>query len=161
MAAILICPIAGAAHAHSDASVQRGLISGFAHPLFGWDHVVAIVAVGLLGAFLGPPAIWILPVAFPIVMVLGGAMDVAEMPLPAVEARFAVSRVILELLVAFGARAPLWAALVIGGALALFHGHPSLAETTARRQKTCRGKAGFPAIPSTMWQDGREGDRMP
>jgi urease accessory protein len=93
------------------------------HPLLGLDHVVAMVAVGLWGVFLGRPAIWILPVAFPIVMALGGAMGVAGMPLPAVEAGIALSGVILGLLVAFGARAPLWAAVAIVGVFAVFHGH--------------------------------------
>ena len=88
--------------------MQGGLVSGFTHPLFGWDHVVAMVAVGLWGVFLGRPAIWILPVVFPLVMAFGGAMGVAGLPLPAVEMGIALSGVILGLLVAFGARAPLW-----------------------------------------------------
>ena len=114
---------AQSAMAHTGEGIQGGLISGFTHPLFGWDHVVAMVAVGLWGVFLGRPAIWILPVVFPIVMALGGAMGVAGMPLPAVEAGIALSGVILGLLVAFGARAPLWAAVAVVGGFAIFHGH--------------------------------------
>ncbi len=123
MTAILLYLLAGAAQAHTGEGGQGGLISGFTHPLFGWDHVVAMVAVGLWGVFLGPPSIWILPVAFPIVMALGGAMGVAGMPLPAVEAGIALSGVVLGLLVAIGARAPLWAAVAIVGGFAVFHGH--------------------------------------
>lgn len=123
LVAILAMLFAGAAQAHTGEGIQGGLISGFTHPLFGWDHVVTMVAVGLWGLFLGPPAIWVLPVAFPIVMALGGAMGVAGMPLPAVEAGIALSGVILGLLVAFGARAPLWAAVAIVGGFAVFHGH--------------------------------------
>jgi urease accessory protein len=122
-ATILTALAAGAAQAHTGEGVQGGLISGFTHPLFGLDHVVAMVAVGLWGVFLGRPAIWILPVVFPLVMAVGGAMGVAGMPLPAVEAAIALSGVILGLLVAFGARAPLWAAAAIVGAFAIFHGH--------------------------------------
>lgn len=114
---------AEAAHAHTGEGLQGGLISGFTHPLFGWDHVVAMVAVGLWGVFLGRPAIWILPVVFPLVMAFGGALGVAGMPLPAVEAAIALSGVILGLLVAFGARAPLWAAVAVVGGFAIFHGH--------------------------------------
>jgi urease accessory protein len=121
--AVVVALGAGAAHAHTGEGVQGGLISGFTHPLFGWDHVVAMVAVGLWGVFLGRPAIWILPVVFPLVMALGGALGIAGLPLPAVEAGIALSGVILGLLVAFGARAPLWAAAAIVGGFAIFHGH--------------------------------------
>ena len=114
---------AGAAQAHTGEGVQGGLVSGFTHPLFGWDHVVAMVAVGLWGAFLGRPAIWLLPVVFPLVMAFGGALGVAGLPLPAVEAGIALSGVILGLLVAFGARAPLWVAAIVVGVFAVFHGH--------------------------------------
>jgi urease accessory protein len=115
--------LSGAAQAHTGEGVQGGLVSGFTHPLLGWDHLVAMVAVGLWGVFLGRPALWILPVAFPLVMAFGGALGVAGMPLPAVEAGIALSGVILGLLVALGARAPLWAAVAIVGGFAIFHGH--------------------------------------
>ena len=121
--ALLVLLLAGAAHGHTGEGVQGGLISGFTHPLFGWDHVVAMVAVGLWGAFLGRPAIWLLPVVFPLVMAFGGALGVVGVPLPAVEAGIALSGVILGLLVAFGARAPLWVAAIIVGVFAVFHGH--------------------------------------
>ena len=64
---------AAPAFAHTGES-GGGFISGFAHPIFGPDHVVAMVAVGLWGAFLGAPAIWLLPVVFPLVMALGGVL---------------------------------------------------------------------------------------
>src|SRR5262245_65421364 len=57
-----------------DGSAAGGFLGGFAHPLFGLDHVVAMIAVGLWGAFLGQPAIWVLPIAFPLVMAFGGPM---------------------------------------------------------------------------------------
>jgi urease accessory protein len=121
--AILSMFLAGAAHAHTGEGLQGGLISGFTHPLLGPDHVVAMVAVGLWGVLLGRPAIWILPVVFPLVMALGGAMGVVGLPLPAVETGIALSGVILGLLIAVGVRAPLWTAAVIVGAFAIFHGH--------------------------------------
>lgn len=114
---------AGEAAAHTGESVSGGLISGFTHPILGWDHVVAMVAVGLWGAFLGKPAIWILPVVFPLVMAVGGAAGVAGIPIPAVETGIALSGVVLGLLVAFAVRAPLWVAAVLVGVFAIFHGH--------------------------------------
>lgn len=115
--------IAGTAQAHTGGGDQGGFVSGFTHPLFGWDHVVAMVAVGLWGAFLRAPAIWLLPIIFPVVMAFGGALGVAGVPLPAVETGIALSGVILGLLVAFAVRAPLWVAAVIVGSFAIFHGH--------------------------------------
>lgn len=115
--------VAGGAQAHTGEGVAGGLASGFLHPLFGLDHLVAMVAVGLWGAVLGAPALWLLPVVFPVVMALGGALGVAGVPLPAVETGIALSGVILGLLVAFAVRAPLWIAAVIVGVFAVFHGH--------------------------------------
>ena len=120
LAAILT---ATAAQAHTGEGVAGGFVSGFLHPLFGWDHVVAMVAVGLWGAVLGLPALWLLPVVFPVVMAMGGALGVAGVPLAAVETGIALSGVVLGLLVAFAVRAPLWVAAVVVGAFAIFHGH--------------------------------------
>ena len=70
------------AEAHTGGGIAGGFWSGVLHPVTGWDHVVAMVAVGLWGAFLGRPAIWVLPVVFPLVMAFGGAMGVLGIPLP-------------------------------------------------------------------------------
>jgi len=71
--------------AHNPGGVAGGFASGFMHPLTGIDHILAMVAVGIWGAQLGAPAIWALPVAFPLVMSVGGAMGVRGVPLPGVE----------------------------------------------------------------------------
>lgn len=109
--------------AHQDAADASGFISGFMHPLKGWDHVVAMVAVGLWGAFLGNPAIWLLPVVFPLVMAFGGALGVIGLPLPAVETGIAASALVLGTMVALAARPPLWVAAILVGLFAVFHGH--------------------------------------
>ena len=109
--------------AHEGGGIVGGFASGFLHPLLGWDHVAAMVAVGLWGAFLGSPAIWILPVVFPLVMAFGGALGVMGVPVPAVETGIAASAVVLGLMVAVAARPPLWVAAVIVGVFAVFHGH--------------------------------------
>ena len=108
--------------------VGGGIVGGLMHPVFGPDHVVAMVAVGLWGAFLGAPAIFILPVVFPLVMALGGVLGILGVPLPGVEIGIAVSAVILGMMVALAARPPLWIAAVIVGAFAIFHGHAHGAE---------------------------------
>ena len=121
--AVTMSVCAGLANAHTGAGVAGWFASGFLHPVLGWDHVVAMVAVGLWGAFLGNPAIWVLPVVFPIVMAFGGALGVAGVPLPAVETGIALSAIVLGIMVAFAVRPPLWTAAVIVGAFAVFHGH--------------------------------------
>lgn len=109
--------------AHTGDGINSGFASGFWHPIYGWDHVVAMVAVGLWGAFLGKPAIWILPVVFPLVMAFGGALGVLGVPIPAIETGIALSGVVLGLLIAFAVKAPIWVASVIVGVFAIFHGH--------------------------------------
>jgi urease accessory protein len=122
-ATALLCGEPGLALAHTGAGVVGGFVGGFEHPLFGLDHLVAMVAVGLWGAFLGMPAIWLLPVVFPLVMAIGGAFGIAGAPLPSVETGIALSAIILGLCVAFAFRPPLWIAACIVGVFAFFHGH--------------------------------------
>jgi urease accessory protein len=105
-----------------------GALGGFVHPLFGPDHIAAMVAVGLWGAFLGPPAIWLLPVVFPLVMAFGGALGILGLPLPGVEIGIAASAIVLGLMVALAARPPLVIAAALVGAFAVFHGHAHGAE---------------------------------
>ena len=116
------------AFAHAGAGVGGGFSQGFTHPLNGLDHIAAMVAVGLWGAFLGRPAIWLLPIVFPLVMVFGGAMGILGIPLPAVETGIAVSSIVLGLMVALAARPPLWIAAVLVGIFAVFHGYAHGAE---------------------------------
>ncbi|TXS95547.1 HupE/UreJ family protein [Parahaliea maris] len=115
--------LASGASAHAPTDIAGGFSSGFLHPLMGWDHVAAMVAVGLWGAFLGRPAIWVLPVVFPMVMALGGALGVAGIHLPGVEIGIAGSALVLGLMVLLAARPPLAIAAVMVGIFAIFHGH--------------------------------------
>lgn len=108
---------------HGAFGAVGGFASGFSHPFLGADHVAAMVAVGLWGALLGGRAVWMLPVAFPLMMALGGAMGAAGMGLPAVELGIAASAIVIGLAVAFAAPAPLWITLVVVGVFAIFHGH--------------------------------------
>lgn len=115
--------VASAANAHVGEGINTGFASGFWHPIYGWDHVVAMVAVGIWGAFLGAPSIWLLPVVFPLVMAFGGALGVLGVPVPMIETGIAMSGVVLGLLIAFAVKTPLWFAVVVVGIFAIFHGH--------------------------------------
>lgn len=119
----LLAAWAPAVQAHVEGGEGSSLIAGFLHPMTGVDHVVAMVAVGLWGAVLGAPALWLLPVAFPMVMAFGGFWGLLDLPLPGVEIGIAISGVVLGTLVLLEKRLPLWAAALLVGMFALFHGH--------------------------------------
>ena len=115
--------LASNAQAHSAADIGGGFVSGLLHPVLGWDHVAAMVAVGLWGAFLGSPALWLLPVVFPLVMAVGGALGLAGVDLPGVEIGIAASALVLGAMILLAARPPLWIAGLLVASFAIFHGH--------------------------------------
>jgi urease accessory protein len=119
----LLLAFAQAAWAHEETGQAAGFLAGLHHPISGLDHVIAMVAVGLWGVVLGPPAIWVLPVAFPLVMAFGGLMGLLGFPLPGVEIGIAVSAIVLGAMVLFEARPPLWVAALVVAIFAIFHGH--------------------------------------
>ena len=123
LALALLALVPGTASAHTETGTVGGFISGFKHPINGLDHIVAMVAVGLWGAFLGGRAMWLLPVVFPMVMAFGGALGVMGVPLPGIEVGIAISGVCLGLMVCLAAKPPLWVAAVLVGVFAIFHGH--------------------------------------
>ena len=111
------------AFAHAQGGEVLGFRSGLAHPISGLDHVLAMLAVGVWGAQLGGPALWLLPVTFPIVMAFGGMLGLLGVQLPGIEIGIALSAVLLGLAVFREARPPLWAAAAVVGFFAIFHGH--------------------------------------
>jgi urease accessory protein len=98
-------------------------VNGLLHPISGLDHVLAMVSVGLWGAQLGPPAVWLLPVTFPMVMAVGGFLGLVGIHVPGVEIGIALSVLLLGLMVALEGKPALVAAAVLVGAFAIFHGH--------------------------------------
>jgi urease accessory protein len=108
---------------HVESGQAGGFLSGLSHPVSGLDHVIAMVAVGLWGAQLGMPALWVLPVAFPMMMAFGGMLGLIGTPLPGVEIGIALSAVVLGALVLGQVRLPLIAAVGVVALFAVFHGH--------------------------------------
>ena len=121
MFAIMLC--AQAAHAHVQKGEAAGFVSGFLHPISGLDHVLAMVAVGLWGAQLGAPAVWLLPVAFPMVMAMGGMLGLLGVHLPGIEFGIAASAILLGVAVLSEARPPIALAAALVGFFAIFHGY--------------------------------------
>lgn len=121
--ALLLGLFASQAFGHAETGVAGGLLSGFLHPILGPDHLIAMVAVGLWGAQLGNPAIWLLPITFPLVMAMGGRLGVVGLDIPFIEVGIALSALALGILIALRQRLPLAAASVLVAAFAIFHGH--------------------------------------
>jgi urease accessory protein len=118
---ILLSPLT--AFAHKRGGEVIGFASGFLHPISGLDHILAMVAVGMWGAQLGAPAMWVLPVVFPMVMALGGMMGLMGIKLPGIELCIAMSALALGFAVCREARPKLWIAAIIVSVFAIAHGH--------------------------------------
>lgn len=114
---------AASVHAHTEAAAANGFLAGFLHPLLGPDHLLAMVAVGIWGAALGAPLVWALPVVFPLLMVVGGVLGIAGVPVPFVETGIALSVVLLGLAILAAWRAPMALALVLVALFGVLHGH--------------------------------------
>jgi urease accessory protein len=111
------------AFAHTGAGYAHGFADGFAHPLGGLDHILAMVTVGILAWQLGGRAIWLVPASFVSLMAIGGIFGIAGEPLLWVELGIAASVIVLGAMVALGVKAPLAVAMGIVGLFAIFHGY--------------------------------------
>jgi urease accessory protein len=116
------------AEAHILGGEAVGFMSGIKHPVSGWDHIIAMVSVGLWGAQLSMPATWLLPLTFPLVMAVGGFLGIIGVPLPGTEIGIALSGVLLGTVVLFEWRPPLYWAAALVGVFGLYHGHAHGAE---------------------------------
>lgn len=140
------------AHAHpGHAAVD--FAGGFAHPLLGSDHLLAMLAVGLWAAQLGGRARWLVPTAFVSVMTLGAALGMTGEHLPLVEQGIMTSVLVLGVLIAAAARLPLAASVALVGVCALFHGFAHGAEMPASASGL-RYAAGFALATAALHAAG-------
>ena len=123
LTAILWLLAAPIAQAHSLASEGTTMIAGFTHTLFGWDHLLALFAVGFLASRQQKAFRWHLPISFLIMLVLGTFIAIAGIPLPFVEEAIAGSLLVLGLLIAFPATRSNATGMALVSLFALFHGH--------------------------------------
>ena len=121
MVVVLLWPLA--ALAHVEGGQAAGFITGLQHPWSGLDHVLAMIAVGLWGAQLGSPALWLLPVAFPMMMAMGAMMGLMGIPVPGVEIGIALSAMLFGTMILAEVRPKLAVAITMVGFFAIFHGH--------------------------------------
>ena len=139
---------ASPALAHLRPEEHGSLAAGFSHPLFGADHVLAMVSVGLWAAVLGGRALWTLPSAFVAAMCAGFLLSLAGLTLPFVEPAILASVIVLGVLVAMTVRLPLGAGTALVGVFALFHGYAHGAEIGSAA--ALRYLAGFAAAAALL-----------
>jgi urease accessory protein len=112
-----------AAWTHVEGGQAAGFLTGLQHPWSGLDHILAMIAVGLWGAQLDSPAIWLLPIAFPMMMAMGAMMGLLGIPVPGVEIGIAFSAIVLGAMILAEVRPKLAVAIAMVGIFAIFHGH--------------------------------------
>lgn len=123
IATALLFALSTPAHAHLLPSEHGSFAAGFSHPLFGLDHILAMVAVGVWALGAGGRAVWIVPGAFVAMMGVGFVFALAGGALPFVEPMILASVVAIGLLIAFAVRLPVAASAMVVGAFAVFHGY--------------------------------------
>ena len=123
LAPALLLLLPSLASAHIVLGTSHGLQDGLMHPLTGWDHLLAMFAVGLWAAQQNGRAIWQIPLAFVSVMVLGGILGVIGVFMPGAEAAIAVSVLALGALIATRTSFAPTLSMMVVGAFALFHGY--------------------------------------
>lgn len=123
--------VATAASAHTGLETGFSLVDGALHPLGGLDHLAAMISVGLWAALSGGRRVWIWPLSFVLMMLVGGFIGHAGIALPAVEPAIVLSVIVLGLAVALGLKASIAVGAVLIAVFALFHGHAHGAEAPA------------------------------
>lgn len=152
-AALAVTTVSTAAFAHPGHVEASGLAAGFAHPIGGLDHILAMVGVGLFAWILKGRALWLVPAAFVAMMAIGGVLGMFQVPVPMVELGIALSIVVIGALVALGKSIPVAAAMAIVGVFAIFHGHAHGAEMPAAMSGVAYG-IGFMAATALLHAAG-------
>jgi urease accessory protein len=129
--AILLAVLPTAALAHAGGAEAHGFVHGFAHPVGGLDHVLAMLAVGVFAFVLGGRALWLVPLSFVGMMAAGFLLGLAGLELPFVELGIALSVVVIGAAAASGKPMPVVGAMALVGIFAVFHGHAHGAEMPA------------------------------
>jgi urease accessory protein len=134
------------ASAHPISVAGASVLDGLSHPFLGWDHALAMIAVGLWAAQAGGRARWTLPASFLVAMVVGAGLGMAGIALPRVESAIALSVLALGIAIASAARPVPWVGMALVGLFASFHGH---AHGTEMPDALAPGLYGFGFVTAT------------
>lgn len=118
----LLLPLAASAHVGVDAGAHHGFMAGLLHPFTGLDHLAAMLAIGYWSAIAAPRRMWLPPLAFASMVLVGALLGLEGVPVPVVEPMIATSLLFIGLLVATRTQLPVWAMALCAGGFALFHG---------------------------------------
>ena len=129
----LLCLLPLPLFAHTGTS-PLGFTTGLSHPVFGLDHLLAMLSVGILSAQIGGRAIWTVPLTFICFMLVGGILGMVAIPFFSVEIAIALSVLLLGILIASNKKFPLFITMAGVGFFALFHGHAHGEEMPASAQ---------------------------
>jgi len=140
---------ASSALAHTGVAATSGVAAGMFHPVSGLDHILAMVAVGILAAQHGGRALWWIPASFVALMAVGGGLGVSGANVPFVEQGIVGSVIILGAVIAWGGKLPLAAVMTLVGGLAVFHGHAHGAEMPINASGVAYS-LGFIAVTATL-----------
>jgi len=110
------------AHAHEVVSAG-GFVTGLTHPVLGFDHLLAMISVGILSTQIGGKAIWSVPLTFVMVMIVGGVLGMQSIRVPLVEFGIALSVLALGVALAADRNLPVVVSMIFVGFFAVFHGH--------------------------------------
>ncbi|MGE0151651.1 MAG: HupE/UreJ family protein [Reyranellaceae bacterium] len=119
----LALSFASPALAHTGVGETAGLMAGLEHPVFGLDHLLAMVAVGLWAGLVGGRAFWVWPAAFVGSMVLGGILGMNGVALPAIELVIVVSVIALGMATALDLKLHVVLGAAIIAVFGIAHGH--------------------------------------
>ena len=120
---LAICLLPAVAHAHPGHIAEgSSLMSGLTHPLFGWDHLLAMLVIGLLAGARGGRDVAMLPIAFIAALVVGFIAAVSWSAPAVTEMAVALSLVGLGALLVIGRKIPLLIMASVAAFAGLFHG---------------------------------------
>jgi urease accessory protein len=110
--------------AHEGGNVPfGGFLAGLVHPVLGYDHLLAMLCVGIISAQIGGKAIWTVPSTFVGVMAVGGALGLIGIGALPAELGISLSLVLLGGVIAAERQFPIWIAMIVVGIFAVFHGY--------------------------------------
>ncbi|MBP1853556.1 HupE/UreJ family protein [Rhizobium halophytocola] len=131
LAILCLLSAPGLAQAHIIQGETGGFLHGFEHPLSGLDHLLAMFCVGLWGAQMGGRSVWTMPITFPLIMVVGGLLGIAGVPIIGIETGIALSIIVLGGAIAFRWHPPAIVSLAVIAVFAICHGYAHGAELPA------------------------------
>ncbi len=128
---LTLFPLTGFAHAIEG----NGFLAGLYHPVFGLDHLLAMLAVGILSTQIGGRAIWFVPASFVVIMLFAGIAGMEaliDLTSEQVEMGITFSVILLGFVIALEKNMPILIAMVFVAFFAIFHGYAHGVEVPAK-----------------------------